>query len=207
LRRRSNELLISRPEGVVAVRSVRRIPVEKRWCEDCVGWVQWAPGHKHKGDVEEDGEVPEGVPAEEIKEDGEVGRTVYVDVRERVPRDFYLTKKVAEELGYTQGCGGCNSWHRGLGRAPHTAECRERFRRLLKDDAKVKNAEARKKEFEEREQDKRRKKEEKKNKKREREEEKMEEEVNRGIHARTAGETVGSYQEGGSSAFLFTPPP
>ena len=51
----------------------------------------------------------------------------------------------------------------------------ERF--PLAEDAKVKNAEARKREFEEREADKKRKKEEKNNKKREREEEKMEEEV------------------------------
>ena len=43
VRRRSNELLISRPEGVLALRSVRRLPAEKRWSEDCVGWVQWAP--------------------------------------------------------------------------------------------------------------------------------------------------------------------
>ena len=48
VRRRSNELLVSRPDGVVAVRSVRRIPLEKRWCEDCVGWVQWAPWNKYK---------------------------------------------------------------------------------------------------------------------------------------------------------------
>ena len=32
---------------------------------------------------------------------------------------------------------------------PHNEECREIFRRLMKDEAKVKNAEARKAEFEE----------------------------------------------------------
>ena len=109
--------------------------------------------------MEEDGEVPEGVPAEERKEEEGGERTVYVDVREKVPRDFYLTKQAAKDHGYTRGCGGCNSWFRGLGRAPHTPECRESCRKLLKDDAKVKNAEAKKREFEEREADKRRKKE------------------------------------------------
>ena len=34
-----------------------------------------------------------------------------------------------------------------MGRAPHTEECRERFRNLLKETAKVKNAEVRKREF------------------------------------------------------------
>ena len=32
--------------------------------------------------------MPEGVPAEEVKEDGEVGKTVYVDVREKVPKVY-----------------------------------------------------------------------------------------------------------------------
>ena len=157
------------------------IPLENRWGEDCVNWVVWAPWRTYRDAEDADGDLPEGVPAEEVKEDGEVGKTVYVDVREKVPRDFYITKKVVDELGlgYTRGCGGCNSWFRGLGRAPHTTECRERFRRLLAENAKVKSAEARKREFEEREADKRRKKEERKNKKRERDEEKMEDEVGR----------------------------
>ena len=93
VKRKSNEVLVARPEGITAVRSVRRIPFEKRWGEDCLNWVQWAPWNKYKGDIEEDGEVPEGVPAEEVRGglDGEAGRTVYVEVRERAPRDFYLT--------------------------------------------------------------------------------------------------------------------
>ena len=81
---------------------------------------------------------------------------------------------------------------KGRGRAPHTTECRERFRALLREDAKVKNAEARRKEFEEREADRKRRKEEKKEKKRVREEERVEEEVKR----RTGGYT----QVGGGEA-------
>ena len=49
VRRRSNELLISRPDGIKAVRSIRRIPVEKRWGEDCLNWVQWRRGIGIKG--------------------------------------------------------------------------------------------------------------------------------------------------------------
>ncbi|MEC8428647.1 MAG: hypothetical protein VXZ35_09485, partial [Pseudomonadota bacterium] len=157
LRRRSNEILVARPEGITAVRSVRRIPFEKRRGVDCLNWVQWAPWNKHKGDVEEDGEIPEGVPADEAVETGGEQK-IFIETRERAPRDFYLTKKEAEKHGYTRGCGGCNSWFRGLGRAPHTPACRERFRTLLREDAKVKSAEARKKEFEEREGDRKRRK-------------------------------------------------
>ena len=90
------------------------------------------------------------------REEEGTGRTIYVDVREAAPRDFYLTQPVAEKFGYTRGCAGCQSWFKGRGRAPHSAECRERFRNLLREDAKVKNAEARKKEFEEREMDRKR---------------------------------------------------
>ena len=91
------------------VRSVKRVVEEMRWGDDNLDWVKLVPWHRYKGDKSADGEVPEGVPAEEVQEEGEKGRTVYVDVREKVPRDFYLTKKVAKDLGYTRGCGGCNS--------------------------------------------------------------------------------------------------
>jgi hypothetical protein len=48
IRRRSNEILVSRPEGIFAVRTVRRIPVERRWSEDCVNWVKWVPWRRHQ---------------------------------------------------------------------------------------------------------------------------------------------------------------
>ena len=40
---------------------------------------------------------------------------------------------------------------RGLARQPHTPECRERFRKAMAEDAKVKSAQERKREFEDRE--------------------------------------------------------
>ena len=43
VRRKSNELWIVTVDGIVNVRSVRRIPLEKRWSEDCLNWVRWAP--------------------------------------------------------------------------------------------------------------------------------------------------------------------
>ena len=51
--------------------------------------------------------------------------------------DFYIKKEDAEKHGYTRGCGGCSSWFRGLARQPHNEACRERFRNLMKEDAKV----------------------------------------------------------------------
>ena len=63
-----------------------------------------------------------------------------IETGERAPREFYISKKDAEKYGYTRGCGGCASWTRGLARQPHTPECRERLRKAMAEDVKVKSA-------------------------------------------------------------------
>ena len=96
------------------------------------------------------GDVPEGVPVEEIpssSKDGE--RVVFIDTREKIPREFYIGQKDVSKHGTTRGCGGCSSMVRGFPRQPHNASCRERFREAMRDDAKVIVAENRKREFEE----------------------------------------------------------
>ena len=65
VRRRSGELMVARPEGVVFVRAAKRLRVDKRWGEDNVNWVCWAPWRRYKDAPDGDGEVPEGVPVEE----------------------------------------------------------------------------------------------------------------------------------------------
>ena len=67
----------------------------------------------------------------------------------------------AENHGYTRGCPGCGSWFRGVGKQPHTAECRERFRKLMSDDARVQMANQKRQRFAEEEQERKRRKEEK----------------------------------------------
>ena len=74
-----------------------------------------------------------------------------MNTRETVPREFYIKKADAERHGYTRGCAGCSSWFRGLGRQPHSKECRERFKRVMADGDKVKNAQKRKEGFKEKE--------------------------------------------------------
>ena len=94
-----------------------------------------------------DGDLPEGVPEEERKEKGTADsvkeKIVYVDTRTKVPRGFYITRADVEKYGRTRGCGGCTSWERWLGSQVHSEKCRERFRELLKDAAKMKNFEKR----------------------------------------------------------------
>ena len=65
VRRRSHEAMIMTQDGLTRARSLKRIPEEKRWSEDCVNWVNWVPWHRYKDDETADGYVPEGVPEDE----------------------------------------------------------------------------------------------------------------------------------------------
>ena len=112
-----------------------------------------------------------------------------------------MKKFDAGKHGYTRGCGGCSSWHRGLARQPHTEECRRRFQELLKGEARVINAQGRKADFEQRELEKKQKKDEKKEKRRLEEDEPD----SKRPHLNPGGESSGSrpdkrkaedYQEG-----------
>ena len=43
---------------------------------------------------------------------------------------MYVTKRLVDKYGKTKGCGGSY----GGGRAPHSRECRERIKAMLKED-------------------------------------------------------------------------
>ena len=94
---------------------------------------------------------------------------MFINTRERVPKDFFIQQKDLDDHGYTRGCGGCNSIRRGLTRQPHSPECRKRFEDLLRNTAKVVNAEKRRLEFEERELERKERKREKKEERKKRE--------------------------------------
>ena len=160
VRRKSGEVWIATREKLSLARSIRRIPVEQRWSRDCVEWVQWVPWNRYRDAPDADGDLPEGVPVVEPREiQSDLGsRPIIIETRERAPREFYIRREDCEKHGYTRGCGGCSSWFQGLSRQPHSEKCRERFREILKGEARVKNAEARRAEFEQREAEKKRKK-------------------------------------------------
>ena len=147
----SGEIVVATPEKILPTRSVRRIPVEERWGKDCLDWVKWAPWKWHAG-VEDEGDLPEGIPAEERLAGGSSGnKVIFVDVREKQSQDFSITKKDVENHRPTRGCAGCSSMFRNMGRRPHSAQCRERFRELLRNEARVQHNEAKRKELEQRE--------------------------------------------------------
>ena len=152
IRRRSGEVWVATTSGVRSARSVRRIPVEDRWGDDCVNWVKHVPWNRYAGAEDADGEIPEEklVNAREDQERaGAQAPVVYVNIKETGPREFQIRKEDAEKYGYSRGCAGCSSWFRGLGRQPHTDACRRRFGELMKEDARVKNAKKRKEDFDE----------------------------------------------------------
>jgi hypothetical protein len=172
IKRASGEVWVATPEGIMKARSVKRIPKEQRWGPDCLKWVKHAPWNRYPGATDADGEIPEDKLVEASGSTGPLlggaaGR-VMINVRQPPPREFYIRKEDGEKHGYTKGCSGCSSWFRGLGRQPHSKACRDRFRELLKGEAKMKNAEKRKQEFEEKVARKAEKKEQKKEEKRKR---------------------------------------
>ena len=171
VRVRSNEIWVATREKTLKVRSVRRLPEEARWSADTVKWVRHTMWNKFVGDEEADGDIPEGkgVEAQGVVEPKE---GVTIVTKDRAPRDFYITKANAEQYGYTKGCPGCSSWFRGGGRQPHTAACRERFRKEMVEEAKVKLADSRKEQFVEEQLHKKQRKEEKQERREARKQEK-----------------------------------
>jgi hypothetical protein len=138
----SGEVWVATKKGLQVVRSVRRIPVEDRWAQENKDWVRHVPWNKGDGDLEADGDFPEGaaeeVPrASEARGSDDPPRTVVVNTREVAPKEFYIKKRDLEAHGHTRGCPGCKTLIQGGPRQNHTAECRERIRSLMKDDEKV----------------------------------------------------------------------
>jgi hypothetical protein len=152
-----------------------------------VNWVRHVPWHLYRGDTAADEDIPEEQLVDPVVADSPAGvreglerEGITIRTRQTAPRAFQIRKEDAEKHGYTRGCAGCNSWFRGLGRQPHSQQCRARFEDLLKSDARYLNAERRKNEFEDKMREraaKKRRLEEEKGRRRQREPEEKEEEA------------------------------
>jgi hypothetical protein len=208
----SGEFWIATPGGIKKCRSVKRLPVQDRWGEDNLKWVRHVPWHLYRGDAGADGDIPDEqlVDPEPLSrfgaEENLERESITVKTRKIAPRAFQIRKEDAEKHGYTRGCAGCNSWFRGLGRQPHTPECRSRFEGLLKDEARFQNAQRRKQEFEEKMREravKKQRKEEERGQRRQRERDELEE-----LRAEVQGQGSSSSSSAGPSAgpLLQQPP-
>ena len=146
----SGEIIVGTKEGVWKTRTVRRKPVEHRWCQsnvDMIGGVPWN-SNGGAGDEEPDGDLPSEVIKLEARRVGEAEAEKIKESIE-VPRSFSISRADLEKYGFTSKCGGCRCVMRGSGRQPHTAECRERLRSEMSGDQKVKDAKEREMEFHE----------------------------------------------------------
>ena len=87
VRRRSGELWISMKDKIIAVRSVRRIPKEERWGEDCVKWVKRVLWNRYKGDDFADGDVPEELKVDPPTAPEVIPRgPIIIETRARAPQ-------------------------------------------------------------------------------------------------------------------------
>jgi hypothetical protein len=102
--RKSNELWIGTRQGVDSARSVKRIPIEQRWGEDNVNWVQWAPWRRYKDAVEADGDLPEGVPVEERMGAQDKG-IIMIETRQKDRGNFTSARKMLKSMGTPDGVG------------------------------------------------------------------------------------------------------
>ena len=74
--------------------------------------------------MDADGDIPEGITVDvRAPSVGIPDRVVYIETKDKAPREFYISKKDVEKHGFTRGCPGCSSFTRGLGRQPHTEVC------------------------------------------------------------------------------------
>ena len=165
----SGEVWVATSKGLQAARSVRRIPAEERWGPDNRKFVKHVPWNKSGDDPDADGELPLEAQAAEEAATGSADqpRVVVVNTRDPAPREFYIKKRDVEAHGHTKGCPGCRTMFQGGTRQAHTAECRERFRRLMKDEERVVRMQEKRKEYTERMEEEIRRKEEKRQRKEE----------------------------------------
>ena len=149
----SGDLWVATKGGLQAVRSVRRLPLEERWRPDNREYVKPVPWNRSGDDPNADGDLPEEVeiPAGGAADAAGVAgaaRVVLVNTREAVPKDFYIKKRDVEAHGHTKGCAGCRTMFHGGTRQNHSADCRERFRGLLQNEARVQRMADKRKEYE-----------------------------------------------------------
>ena len=69
VRRRSGEVWIATKDKILTARSVRRIPVEQRWTQDSLSWIQGVPWRRYKDALDGDGDLPEGLTVRDLQQE------------------------------------------------------------------------------------------------------------------------------------------
>ena len=117
VRRRSGEVWVAFKGQVISVRSVRRIPEEERWSKDCVEWVDRVMWNRYKDDEGADGDVPEGVPADEPASSGSTRcpGIIIIETKNKPPRDSTLRSPMQRGLAILVGVEAATAGIEDLG--------------------------------------------------------------------------------------------
>ena len=129
---RSGEHLVGTNRGVFKVSTIMRRTLDKRWSEQMVRDIVGSP------DEPVPGSGNRRVSAYAKKYHDDSAKNVVFVPQPEIPEEIrpaQIFKKDVEEHGGTERCPGCKALRSGKYRAKHTADCRQRFERILAQDA------------------------------------------------------------------------
>ena len=131
----SDECFVGTADGVVKARTIRRLAPDARADADLLGKLAGVPWKPVPSAPESDS-IPVAirldarpvVPASELPSEPTHA--------ESLARGLYIRREVElEKFGYTEGCLGCTAAFMGAPAMPHSAECRQRIMKAMKDAA------------------------------------------------------------------------
>ena len=117
----SNELLVATDAGVVKVRTIKRLPDDRRWDAEAVLAIRGSPWAPVDGATTAPVPVAVHFPVYEGNLPPAVDRDPAVEVRA-----MRLQKADFEAHGFGDGCRGCVALRRSAHGIPHPAACRAR---------------------------------------------------------------------------------
>ena len=138
---RTGEHIIALPSGeAIRVRTIHRIPLEKRWDAAAVTAVQALP---RKPVPQRNDSSPQTRMASRDEPDrqgptldGSKLERLQVMSEDKVPQELRIDGRLLEKFGYSDDCVGC--LHRQLeldGHRPHSNVCRQRIYSAMMNDA------------------------------------------------------------------------
>ncbi len=122
----SNELLVATDAGVVKVRTIKRLPDDRRWDAEAVLAIKGTPWAPVDGATTAPVPVAVHFPVYEGNLPPAVDRDPAVEVRA-----MRLQKADFEAHGFSDGCRGCVALRRSAHGIPHTAACRARMKAAM----------------------------------------------------------------------------
>ena len=148
-RSQSGETMVGTADGVFKTRTVKRMPMEKRWSPDTISLVVGLPWKPMPGDDTVDDVMP--MVQIHIQDDGIPIERPRCRDEHALPRRVYIQRRDVEQHGGTQGCPGCRAILTGKPAVNHSEPCRTRLEGKMRETrhgkAKLDGAADRRKDF------------------------------------------------------------